>query len=110
MDEIAPCPFCGFTSPVSEFKNGQWRIICANCGVMFKMGWRATEGELVAAWNRRDMRIKTEKLKPCPFCGGPPEYLHGAVGFSRIKCGHCGIMTETGLIADVEDTWNTRLV
>ena len=53
---------------------------------------------------------KTEKLKPCPFCGMPASY-DGEYGL--ISCMHnkgCGFYYEApnGLTKEVVEKWNTR--
>ncbi|WP_421710820.1 Lar family restriction alleviation protein [Alcanivorax sp.] len=52
-----------------------------------------------------------DKLKPCPFCGGDPEYeRHGTNRQSCIiACGDCGARIESGETEGLEGgMWNTR--
>ena len=52
-----------------------------------------------------------DKLKPCPFCGGEPEYeRHGTNRQSCIiSCLDCGARIETGETGGLEGSmWNTR--
>ena len=53
------------------------------------------------------------ELKPCPFCGGKPEFLpnkENSVPWG-IKCSVCGIKNEGHWsYNDAVNTWNTRAV
>ena len=55
------------------------------------------------------MTSATEKLKPCPLCGGNAKVEHGLTGTPRVYCTKCrcntgGYPTE----AEAIKTWNTR--
>lgn len=56
----------------------------------------------------------TEKLKPCPFCGGEAN-LKDTSGFIVVKCGSCG--AESGMVKisaeycandKAAESWNRR--
>lgn len=83
--ELKPCPFCGGTAQVhgdAAPAYASWKICrvhCDGCGASTCN--HRTRQEAVAAWNRRSPRFKPEErseaqeLKPCPFCGYPPQLV-----------------------------------
>lgn len=56
MNELKPCPFCGYEANLSnetiKREDGKkfWSIECPNCGVILD---RVIRGEVIEAWNRR---------------------------------------------------------
>lgn len=54
----------------------------------------------------------SEKLKPCPFCGGEVEFYIGVYDICTVTCKNCGAMTSftNSLTKDKTiDTWNRRV-
>lgn len=58
--------------------------------------------------------MTSDKLKPCPFCGGggiPIEVFNGAY---TVRCGKCGVSCPDGTLygryseAEAIEAWNTR--
>lgn len=63
-----------------------------------------------------------EELKPCPFCGGRPEFIKSFYGWmslnengkeifgdnGMIRCTQCGIRTRETRECDVIEAWNRR--
>ena len=52
MDELKPCPFCGFPQiALYPRHNGfNFKVYCFNCSAQL---YRGTEKEAIEAWNRR---------------------------------------------------------
>ena len=52
----------------------------------------------------------SNKLLPCPFCGGEAYEYRSGLQFSlcEIVCKDCGCRTERMAVADAYTTWNTR--
>ena len=54
-----------------------------------------------------------EKIKPCPFCGTPPEYDHSQ-GAAQIWCPNddCGLIgfvdSESAFVDNILKKWNQR--
>ena len=55
----------------------------------------------------------TEKLKPCPFCGGrafiATYYPHTDNQFYCIECSECGIQSAPDNIDELVTFWNNRV-
>ena len=53
----------------------------------------------------------TDKLKPCPFCGGEAELIIDEACYykSQVYCKKCGVRTNRQHIPEIAvTTWNTR--
>jgi Lar family restriction alleviation protein len=59
MTELKPCPFCGGEAETGYAINdyNRWGVICKCCGASVEVeewkGVEDTEGNAIAAWNRR---------------------------------------------------------
>ena len=52
-----------------------------------------------------------DKLKPCPFCGGPPIVVeNNSYGGCFVECTKCdiGFMDEADNLQNVVEAWQTR--
>lgn len=54
----------------------------------------------------------TDKLKPCPFCGGKAIKMTSSDGFTSIGCYNCnpvfGVMVQRDTEQQAVDLWNRR--
>ena len=54
----------------------------------------------------------TDKLKPCPFCGGKAMKMTSPDGFTSIGCAKCnpvfGVMVQRRTEKQAVDLWNGR--
>jgi len=60
MQNLKPCPFCGYAAVISSYKNNggtkRYKISCGNyqgCGVNPETEYKVNLNEIIAAWNRR---------------------------------------------------------
>ena len=105
-DELLPCPFCNTYANLSDdARHGLYWCFCTGCGAA--SGYRHTEAEAIAAWNRRsvtasavygykaaertcvNMRAEEPDAFECSACGG---VLEGVV-FDTTEpcfCSYCG--------------------
>ena len=57
---------------------------------------------------RKDVDAMTEKLKPCPFCGGKEVKLFKEGSIWVVECLQCLAKVGATAKADVLDFWNSR--
>ena len=51
----------------------------------------------------------TDKLKPCPFCGGEAEKQWGMMAIYWVECTDCGAEgSQHGSLEEAIAAWNTR--
>ena len=50
----------------------------------------------------------SEKLLPCPFCGGEAELFNGGPGRAFIMCDGCRCTSDDGTTERIVAAWNRR--
>lgn len=57
MEELKPCPFCGYENAgVQKASSGRFYVSCVNCDITFEIGAgekQRIRERTVDAWNRR---------------------------------------------------------
>ena len=114
-DKLEPCLFCGSEDVRIAFRDGEegWFGQCQEC---FSRGaWSEDRDCAAAKWNRR---AASEKLKPCPFCGGKVKYIKCGsfpstpseyADWVMIVCPSCGATTEAFAdINELDSLWDKR--
>lgn len=112
--QLQPCPFCGGDAHLVWYNNGYKQIVaeCENPRCMSAVCGSETPKEAVAQWNKR---VKSNGLKPCPFCGSSAILEK----FNNVKCDvymvHCQnskCQAETKYSTQAEGViaiWNKRV-
>ncbi len=116
--ELKPCPFCGSDAETATIylpetpsrDAGTVRIIrCSRCSAVVE---RLRLEAVITSWNTRtNKKWSMEKLKPCPFCGGPAE-VEGpsfAGDLFHVRCQRFTADTEENSRARAIKTWNRRV-
>ena len=113
-EELKPCPFCGNPDVYFVHKDAFFgrEIYCGECDMTFDLDAHdATKQDVAKAWNRR-AQIMTDKLKPCPFCGGKAEIctkLDEGYRYFWVRCVHCCAYTlHVSTPETAAKRWNRR--
>ena len=112
--QLLACPFCGGDAHLAWYNNGDKQIIaeCGNPRCMSAVCGSETAEEAVARWNKR---VKTNCLKPCPFCGGCAvleKFNNGECDVYIVQCQNPNCQAETTYSNKAEDVisiWNRRI-
>ena len=75
VDKLEACPFCGGEATTEHLENGSWSAGCIEAGgepcIAFQMlSTYPTEGQAIAAWNRRTPAIDMTTIAE-RFCATP---------------------------------------
>ena len=112
--QLLPCPFCGGDAHLAWYNASNKQIVaeCENPRCMSAVCGSESPEEAVALWNNR---VKTNRLKPCPFCGGQAEltkFYNGECDKYIVQCQNPNCQAETTCSDEAEDVvaiWNRRL-
>lgn len=122
--ELKPCPWCGEMPEIVKLFDAEkeqilaWKVECANLRCQRRMVvWSCLSvDDAMKGWRRMCQNI-TNKLKPCPFCGGEGVHLDKAYSYFRdivIYCEGCDMVFTLDDCStteeDIANAWNRRTI